>query len=372
MQLNIMQCLVALAHGGAERLALTILNKGRNKVLGRVCGLMRGTGSLIPEIERLSLPYDVLCASTPSRLAATRQLIRILRRNRVDILHVQAAYLLSFVLPAALLANTRIVYTEHAKYSLEHQPLLRHTVRLAAPFLHAITCVSQDLKNFMVDRVGINADRIRVIPNGVDTNTFSPSVTPPDSSFLPVTWNRSECFVFGNVARFTDAKDHPNLLRAFDALRRIRPEVRLVMVGDGETRPQVEELIRELDLVPYVHLAGMRDDIPRVLRTLDAFVLSSKREGMPVSVLEAAAAGIPVVTTDVGGIREVLADGHTALIVPPMDTEALCKAMVQMTADHALCQRFAMAAGPLVREQYSHDRMVNAYIESYANRQDRT
>jgi len=365
MQLNVMQCIVALSHGGAEQLALTILGKGFDGIHGRVCGLVCGTGSLIPEMERLSLPYDVLCSNKISRFSATRTLLNILKQNSIDVLHVQAAYLLSFVLPAALLTGTRIVYTEHAKYSMETKPLLRHAVRLAAPFLHTITCVSQDLKNFMVDRVGIRAEKILVIPSGVDTNKFSSSVSSDDHSLIPASWDRSKCFVFGNVARFTDAKDHPNLLYAFNEVRKIWPEVRLIMVGDGESRLEVEELIRKLNLNSHVHLAGMRNDIPQVLRALNAFVLSSKREGMPISVLEAMASGLPVITTDVGGIREVVTDGVTARIVPPRDRDALSRAMCWMLELPDARAELAAKGEALVRARYGRDVMVGRYMRLY-------
>ncbi|SFL28274.1 Glycosyltransferase involved in cell wall bisynthesis [Desulfomicrobium norvegicum] len=366
MKLHVMQCVVSLAPGGAESLALTILEKAG--VRGSVCGLVRGTGALIPAIEAQGLPWHVLSSSSPRRFPVWKALAGVLRRERVDVAHVQAGYLLSFVLPAALLAGVRVVYTEHAKHSLEQQPMLRRVVRLCAPFVHAVTCVSENLKSFMVERVGIDTRRIQVIPNGVDLGRFTQAAPSPETrGLLPESWGGPDITVFGNVARFSEAKDHPGLLRAFDEVRRRHPGVRLLLVGDGETRPGVESLISELGLGEFVQLAGMRRDVPALLGLMDVFVLSSMREGMPISVLEAMAAGLPVLTTDVGGIGEVVQDGVTARVVAPREVTALAGGLAWMVENAAARADMAARGKALIHGQYGHERMVERYAELYAD-----
>lgn len=369
MRPRVMHFLVALAPGGAERLALTILDRGRERIDGSVCALQRGSGLLAPDLEKLGLPWHVLGTVAPGRLRAWRILAGLLWRERVDILHVQAGYLLSFALPAARLTGTRVVYTEHARHSLERQPGLRLAVRLAAPWVHAITCVSENLKTFLAARVGIASRRVEVIPNGVDLDRFSgaPRPRPGDASGLPpASWRDPGLTIFGNVARFSEAKDHRGLVRAFDAARRIHPGIRLLLVGDGETRTAVEAEIRARGLDGLVHLTGMRGDVPAMLGLMDVFVLSSRREGMPISVLEAMAAGLPVITTDVGGIREVVTDGRTARIVPPNDADALGRAMLWMLGEPAARAAMAARGAALARENYGHGRMLERYLDVYA------
>jgi glycosyltransferase involved in cell wall biosynthesis len=366
MKPHVMQCIVSLAPGGAESLALTILEKA--DVQGTVCGLVRGTGALIPSIEAQGLPWHVLSSNSPRRFPVWRALAGVLRRERVSVAHVQAGYLLSFVLPAALLAGVRVVYTEHAKHSLEQQPMLRRMVRLCAPFLHAITCVSENLKSFMVKRVGISERRIQVIPSGVDLGRFTQVEQGSEArGLLPESWGGPDITVFGNVARFSEAKDHPGLLRAFDTVRRRHPGARLVLVGDGETRPGIESLIGELGLGEFVMLTGMRRDVPALLGLMDVFVLSSMREGMPISVLEAMAAGLPVLTTDVGGIGEVVQDGVTARIVAPRDVPALAGGLAWMLENAAARAEMAARGKALIHGQYGHERMVARYFKLYAD-----
>lgn len=366
MKPHVMQFLVSLAPGGAESLALTILEKAG--VRGSVCALVRGTGALIPAIEAQGLPWHVLSSHSPRRFPVWRALADLLRREKVDVAHVQAGYLLSYVLPAALLAGVRVVYTEHAKHSLDQQPMLRRMVRLCAPFLHALTCVSENLKSFMVERVGIDARRIEVIPNAVDLKRFTRVEHGAQTrGLLPESWKGPGITVFGNVARFSEAKDHPALLRAFDTVRRKHPGARLLLVGDGETRPGIESLISELGLGEFVRLTGMRQDVPDVLGLMDVFVLSSMREGMPISVLEAMAAGLPVLTTDVGGIGEVVWDGVTAKVVAPRDIPALAGGMAWMLENAAARAAMAARGKALVHGQYGHERMAGRYFDLYAD-----
>lgn len=364
MKPRVMQILVSLAPGGAESLALTILDKA--DVRGSVCALMRGTGGLIPALEARKVPWHVLSPDSPRRVPVWKALWHVLRREGVDVAHVQAGYLLSFVLPAALMAGVRVVYTEHARHSLERQPVLRRMVRLCAPFLHAVTCVSENLKAFMVQRVGLGASGIEVIPNGVDLERFARGEPGPETrALLPQSWRGPDITVFGNVARFSEAKDHPGLLRAFDAVRRSHPGARLLLVGDGETRPGVESLIGELSLGEYVRLTGMRRDVPALLGLMDVFVLSSMREGMPICVLEAMAAGLPVLTTDVGGIGEVVRDGVTARVVGPRDVPALAGGMRWMLENPAARADMAARGKALIHAQYGHERMVERYSRLY-------
>ncbi|WP_353117848.1 glycosyltransferase [Nitratidesulfovibrio sp.] len=365
-----MQLLFRLAPGGAERLALTTLDKARGRVRGSVCGLFGSTGPLVPEIEQMGLPWFGLDVIGHSRLRGIWTLAALLRREKVDVVHAQAAYLLQWAVPAAWLSGARVVYTEHSRHQLESQPRVRRLLRMVGPWLSDISCVTEDMRRFLKNEVGMAVPRIRVIRNGVDVARYAPAEPGNAVAAWPAGWG-TRSFVFGNVARFCEAKDHPSLLRAFDAVSRVHPYVRLLLVGDGECRPEVEALHADLGLGDAVHFAGTRQDIPEHLRAMGVFVLSSRVEGMPVAVLEAMACGVPVVTTDVGGLGELVRDGETARVVPPRDPEALAGAMRWMLENPREREAMRLRALDMVRSQCGHDTMLRGYLDLYGVKEAR-
>lgn len=361
MRPHVMQLIFRLAPGGAERLALTTLEKAAESIRGSVCGLFGHTGPLVAELEQRRMPWFGLDIIGRSRLPGIMRLAALLHRQRVDVLHVQAAYLLQWAAPAAWLSGTRLVYTEHSSHTFETQPRMRQLVRWIAPFLGGMSCVTERLRQYMTEGMGIAPQRLRLIRNGVDMERFSPHgpVAP-----LPERWGK-DAAVIGNVARFCEAKDHPGLLHAFNEVRNTHPGARLLLVGDGECRPQAESLCETLALGDTVHFTGTRQDVPALLRAMTVFVLSSRHEGMPVAVLEAMACGVPVVTTDVGGIGELVRDGETARIVPPCNPQALADALRWML-DHP-AERMAMRdrALAMVRARCGDEVMVRGYLDLY-------
>jgi glycosyltransferase involved in cell wall biosynthesis len=164
--------------------------------------------------------------------------------------------------------------------------------------------------------------------------------------------------IVGNVARLAPQKDHATLI---EAARQLPEGVRVVVVGDGELR---EELEHRADGLP-VELVGARDDVPELLASFDVFAFPSLFEGLCLAVIEAQAAGVPVVATPVGGIRETVVDGETGLLVPPRDPAALAAAIRRLLDDPDLARRLADEARRRVRETYSEQHMIELSLGLY-------
>ena len=359
----VLQLLVSLRVGGAERLALSIMEQGKGRVRGLAAGLFHPAGDLVPLAREAGLACAAIQAEGLSRLTAMRRLRALLREHKADVVHAQAAYLLPYALPACLLARVPLIYTEHATRSLETMPKLRLAVRLAAPFLRAITCVSEEVRGFLVNNVGLAPEKVRVIPNGVDTARFT-----PEGPAAPLPWLEKDGVrpvVFGNVARLCEAKDHETLLRAFAIVRKEHPEARLLLVGEGEKRRDTESLAASLGITDVAHLAGSRSDVPAMLRGMDVFVLSSRREGMPMAVLEAMASAVPVISTDVGGIARLNGPEETLLLTPPRDAAALARAMLALLRDPEKRRRLAENGRNRVRAAYDGWNMAENYLRLY-------
>lgn len=359
----VLQLLVSLRVGGAERLALSIMEQGKGRVRGLAAGLFHPAGDLVPLAREAGLACAAIQAEGLSRLTAVRRLRALLREHKADVVHAQAAYLLPYALPACLLARVPLIYTEHATRSLETMPKLRLAVRLAAPFLRAITCVSEEVRGFLVNNVGLAPEKVRVIPNGVDTARFT-----PEGPASPLPWPEKDGVrpvVFGNVARLCEAKDHETLLRAFAIVQKENPEARLLLVGEGEKRRDLENLAASLEITDVTHLAGSCSDVPAILRGLDVFVLSSQREGMPMAVLEAMACAVPVISANVGDIARLNGPAENLLLVPPRDAPALAKAMLTLLQNPTMRRRLAENGLNRVRADYDGRNMADRYLHLY-------
>ena len=165
------------------------------------------------------------------------------------------------------------------------------------------------------------------------------------------------------VGRLQAPKDAITLVRALAAVHGSPFET--VVVGDGPDRPAVEEEVRRLGLERAVELVGERDDVPELLATADLFVLSSRSEGLPLSILEAMAAGLPVVASRVGGIPEVVVDGETGLLVPPGDPQRLADAVERLLADPSLRRRLGEAGRRRVAEHFDLASVQRAHLDLY-------
>jgi glycosyltransferase involved in cell wall biosynthesis len=172
--------------------------------------------------------------------------------------------------------------------------------------------------------------------------------------------------VIGSIAMFRGSKGHAHLIEAFGLLRAAHPKASLLLVGDGIRRPWVEGLARKAGLDDAVVFAGFRSDVPTLLGCMDCFVLASTRtEGVPQSLLQAFAAGVPVVASDVGGVPEVVVDGVTGLLVRAESAPALAHGMERILADPVGAVRRARAARDLVEARFTHTAAVGRLLALY-------
>ncbi len=160
-------------------------------------------------------------------------------------------------------------------------------------------------------------------------------------------------------------KDLPTLFRAFAQAQRAVPALRLLLAGDGPERTRAEALARELGVAHRLHFMGWVSDLPRFYATVDIFALSSLNEGTPVAAIEAMAAARPVVSTEVGGVPDVVEPGVSGLLVPAQAPAAMADALVQLASDPALRCAMGAAGRTRARQRYSHLRLVNDIERTY-------
>ena len=222
---------------------------------------------------------------------------------------------------------------------------------------HEYTCVSQHLEQWLLKTVSVKKP-VSQIYNGVDTRKFCPGeegdairaqLALPENTFL-----------VGVVGRLDPIKDHPTLFHAFTDIKKVNPDARLLVVGDGPERPHLESIAGN-----GIIFLGNRLDIPIILQALDVFILPSLNEGISNTILEAMAAGIPVIATDVGGNPELVADDVAGFLIPPQDASAMAAALLKYSNNPELRTRHGKHGRMRAIQHFSVEKMVASYESVY-------
>lgn len=234
--------------------------------------------------------------------------------------------------------------------------------RLAARWCDRIVTVSEFQRDWAL-RVGVGTpEQVISIPNGVPLDRAQPSRSRAD---VRTELGIDDAFMILSTGRLAEQKGLEYLIRAVALLRRELPAARLVLAGDGPLRDELAKLVADLGLDDTVVLLGQRSDVGDLLAASDLVVLPSLWEGLSISLLEAMAAGKPVVTTSIGSNREVTNDGETAVLVPPKDSRSLAAAIRSLASDRARLDELGRKGEHVQRERYALPRMLDAYMNEY-------
>jgi len=322
-------------------------------------------------IQRGDVPVFALNKPPGNSPATLVRLWRLLRRLRPDIVHTRNLGALEAVLPAALAGVPVRIHGEHGRDvdDLDGTNTRRQIVRrLYKPFVHQYIALSQDLASYLRHKIRVPTSRIAQIYNGVDSEQFHPAQERRDS--VPhADFAGPGHFVIGSVGRMQDVKDPLTLARAFARLMETMPgaerRLRLVMVGDGPLRERVHLALADAGVEQYAWLPGEHNDVARMMRGFDLFVLPSLAEGISNTILEAMATGLPVLATAVGGNPELIQAGVTGTLVPRDDPESMARAMRAYAESPELCRRHGIEARGAIERKFGMEAMVNAYMALY-------
>jgi glycosyltransferase involved in cell wall biosynthesis len=359
---------VYLAHafmvGGAEEMVLNLVRHLPAR-FEPIVGCIHEAGPIGEEIRRTGTPVSVL-GLTPGlrRLGDINGIRRYLRETRPDIVHTFLLTASLYGRPAAMLARVPVIIG--TEVNIYENKRAAHAVaeRLLMSITDRIIVSADSVRDFYVQQVHADPAKVEVIYNAVDFSQAQSTVTAREmraSLGLP-----ADAMVAGVIARLTEQKGHRYL---FDALASnpALSAVQLVVIGGGEERGRLERDAASNGLSARVHFLGPRRDLGNLLAAMDVFVLPSLWEGLPLSLVLAMGAGLPVVATAVAGVPEVVEDGRTGLLVPPRDPVALGRALARLIADAALRARIGEDARASVLPRFGIDR----YVESVAALYDR-
>ncbi len=352
----VVHLLYRLDFGGLETLLVDCINRMPGYRHAVVC--LAGYTAFAEKITRPGVALYSLDKAPGLGLGAHARLFKLLRRLRPTILHTYNLSGIEYNFTGWLAGVPVRVHAEHGRDAGDPQGLNRkHNLlrRLLSPFVDRYVPVSGELHTWLRETVGIADAKNAWISNGVDTEHFHPGQPDPDS------------FVIGTVGRAQDVKNQALLIDAFIDLRARLPQrkMRLAIVGDGPLRTALQQKAQAAGLGDAVWLPGARTDIADLMRTFSVFALSSLAEGTPVTLLEAMACGLPVVSTAVGGIPDLVQENVTGLLVANGDSAALAGALAVYANDLALARHHGAAGRARIEHHYSVGAMVQAYTNLY-------
>lgn len=350
---DVIHCVFSIAIGGQEVVILSLAGRANRSLFTPRVLCLEGTGELGPRFKAAGIPVDVLDHGDGSGIATLVAMRRYLRARRPAILHTHNPTPHQFGALARMVTDIPVlIHTKHGRNQLLTRKG-RRLERFAGQVTDAVVAVSLDAAEVARTVERVPPDRIRVIRNGIDVAAITPA--PPTSKGWHVV----------HVARLNTVKDQTTLLHAARLVLGHQPAFRLDIVGDGEQREELERLSAELGLGSAVRFHGYQADVQPFLAGVDAFVLSSVSEGIALTLLEAMAAALPVVATDVGGNREVVIPGETGYLVPARDPEALARALITLLSDPARATSFGAAGRARVASEFTLDATVAAYEALY-------
>jgi glycosyltransferase involved in cell wall biosynthesis len=304
-------------------------------------------------------------------IGSALELARLVREHRIEIVHAHVAR----DYPLAALATRRnrrskLIITRHVLFPLSklHSVTLSHVAR--------VICVSNAVKRVLSAQKIFNANKISVIPNGIDFRRLDASLENFDrDEFRKQMKIPPESLLIGTVGEIKKQKGHEDFLRAASLIARERTDAHFIIVGadstsTGEHRASLERLIAELNLTDRVHLTGWLDDVAPLLAALDAYVSASHTESFGLAIVEAMALGLPIVATATEGAQEIINSDDAGVLVPVSDVEAMASALLRLLEDANARKRTGTLARTTARTRFSLERMVDETEKAYLEVQE--
>jgi len=354
--------------GGGQKNLLSLarsLDKDRFEV--SVCS--KGDGPLVHELQKEGIEHFPILFSKRISVKIIREIVSLQKCNCFDILHTHGGVAGLYGRLAVHKCHFPVVvHTLHGIHYLHHRNfLLRYIFVFIERYLSKVTdaliCVSHADRGKAQRLKLAPEEKIFMIENGIDFFDYLSDEKQAEIGHeFGVT---SPQPTVGTVARLHRQKGLPYLIEAAKKISRIYPKVKVFIVGEGPQRQKLERLIKKMGLINTVQLLGERKDIMRIFSLFDVFVLPSLWEGLPYVLIEAGACGLAVVASDIDGIKEIIKDGETGVLVSPKDSDALARSIVKILPDEDMRDRLGRNLKNAVFPRYTLSRMVQQTQELY-------
>lgn len=372
-RVRVVHVVYSFSVGGLENVIVQLINRLPVERFEHVLVSLTGFGEFAQRIRQPGVRLIALDKGPGHAVPLYPKIWRLFRQLKPDVVHTCNLAALE-VVPLAWAAGVPLrVHAEHGWDAHDPQgknPKYQRLRRIYKPFVSHYVSVSKDLDDYLAKAIGVPAHRRSLVANGVDTDVFTPVTNPALPEGCPFT--PREHWLLGTVGRLQTVKNQPFLAQAFVRLLAMHPEarqrVRLVMVGDGPLRTEVERILIEAGVQHLAWLPGARQDVAAILQCLDCFVLPSLTEGTSCTLQEAMATGLPTVATAVGGTPDLLQDGCTGQLVQPSDVDGMAQALWMYMNDSPLAKRHGSLARQHALQRFALAGMISRYDALFSAR----
>ena len=372
MKPNVLFIIDSFEQGGSERQALQLLRQLHHSGQCRVhIACLQDRGSLRAEAEQLGLgeikEYALTSFYDLNFAKQLRRLVRYIREHKIDVVHTHCFYTNIFGMTGAFLAGVPARLTSKGETDGFRTPRQKRAERISFRLAHRVIANCLVVQNQLI-REGVPPRKIIQHYNGLDLERLRVPVDLTRAEVLkkfglPAEPARRFVSIVANLRN--PVKDHPVFLRAAARVHAAVPDAAFVIAGEGELMPSLRELAQQLGIERDVFFIGRCDDVAGLLFASHAGVLSSKAEGFANAILEYMAASLPVVATDVGGVREAIVEGETGYIVAAGDDEKMAERIIQVLSDDARARAMGERGRSIVAEKFSCDRHLQNTLELY-------
>ena len=364
-RIRVLFIMIQMAMGGAERLVLNLIKNLDREVFEPSLAWFVQERPLTEFVD-LGIPLHYIPKKGGFDWTTISRLSRLVRDHRIEIINAHHFMPVFYAYYGAKVANrSHLIYTEHSENDvLKASGIWKIVGARIVNACDGVIGVSEPVSSQLLRHFSLRPANVHTIENGVDLDLFSTSPQSRARSRAQCGFSPDET-VIGIVANFRKNKNHRFLLSAFAEVNRARPKTRLIIVGQGfagdpeSSEEEIAQAIRDARLAARVNVIGYRSDVRDVLQALDVFCLVSHREGLPLSLIEAMACGLPVIGTDVAGIRDVIQPEANGLLVAPDDVPGLVSALTRLVDDAVLRQSLGLASQRIARERYSFRRCID-------------
>jgi len=371
-KINVMHIILDLGPGGAERVVLNYLKwHTRSTFRPHVCILKKINSNEYQELKALNVHIVTLNKKKGLDIKSLINLAQIIRKLNIDILHLHNFSAVLYGTLASFYTKNCLIFSSDHNVMLSYQSLpskIKSRLKgILGIFHERIIAVSDMVLRSQIKFHPYLSHKYIRIYNGIDKIGFSDRRS---QDALKKELNlQSDNIVITKIASMYPQKGHEIFFKAAKILINLIPSIRLLVVGDGPRRKEIEKMVNKMNLTKHVILTGIRKDINTILSITDVFTLSSHWEGLPITILEAMSAGIPVVATDVGGNCEAILHGKNGYLVRPGDYNSIAVSIIRLLKNKALIKQMSITSKNRYEKYFTAKQMVekteNIYVKAY-------